>query len=320
MGIFRMGHKHVSPETLTEYLDGRLRAQVRERLESVISGCADCRHELEDLRDTAAMLRQLPVFTPRRSFVMAAPPIDVPEHRPSPFRAPQWAYAGAASLAALALAVLVSVDASGLVAPDLPGTGILKHEDTPPVATGSEVAVQESAADGGADRIQGAAPPEPVAAEAIQVERETAVEAPAAAVMEAQAAAAPEMQAESPAEKSLAAPATKLQAVDEPADRSAQLEQASPPATAESAPVQLEQASDARPETVEILTLPTVVSDRAASEPVQVQELPIAADESAGPVDPGTPLSWRLLEGLAAAMFLVLAAVFFLRRRASRRF
>lgn len=86
MGIFRLGHKHVSPETITEYLDDRLPSQARERLESVISGCADCRRELEGLRDTAAMLRQLPVVAPRRSFVMAAPPVEAsqPEGRSKP--------------------------------------------------------------------------------------------------------------------------------------------------------------------------------------------------------------------------------------------
>ena len=130
MRIFGLGHRHISPETLTEYLDGRLRGQARERLEGVISGCADCRRSLDGLRDTVALLRQLPVVTPRRSFVMAAPPVEVPQLRPvSPFRVPQWAYAGAASLAALALAVLVSVDASGLVAPALPDTVTLKRSD-----------------------------------------------------------------------------------------------------------------------------------------------------------------------------------------------
>ena len=78
MGILGFGHRHISAETLTEYLDGRLRSQARERLERVMSGCADCREEMESLRDTVAALRQLPVFALQRSFVMAAPPVASP--------------------------------------------------------------------------------------------------------------------------------------------------------------------------------------------------------------------------------------------------
>ncbi len=382
MGIFGLGHRHISPETFTGYLDGRLRPQTRERLDRVMAGCSDCRLEMESLRDTVAMLRQLPVITPRRSFVMSGAPQPVPQMiqqaRPiSPFRVPQWAYAGAASLAALALAVLVSVDASGLVSPDLPNTAISRQSEKIPTTAESEALTPETA--GAKDSTQGETPRQPAEALSIQVESETIVEAPATAEPQAQAAAVAEMQAQVPqaAEPQAEAPAvtelraqaprpTELQGaapaaaemqaqapqaavlqaeaatqktlesqadqskvdqsqkVEEPAVTSVLRKQSGRPTTPETTPVQLEQASDAQPEPAEVLPLPTVVSDGATSEPAQVQNqaqtTPITADEQAGPVSPGTPLVWRVLEGVAAVSFLILASVFFLTRRAARRF
>lgn len=328
MGIFRLGHKHVSPETLTEYLDGRLRSQARERLEGVISGCADCRQELDGLRDTIAMLRQLPVAAPRRSFVMAAPPAEAPEAQSMfSFRPPQWAYAGAASMAALALAVLVTVDASGLVAPDLPDTVILSRSDNGLTPADLEVLRREVA--GAKDGAQRDTSPPQAAAESIHAERETAVEAPAAAmaaeapavaVMEPQAALAAEIQAETTAEKSLKAPVAQLQAAEEPAVRSAQADRAAQPTMTESAPGRSELTSAAQPETVEISPLPTAVSNEAMPESTQAQEATVAFEHLRDLATPGTPLAWRLLEVAVAALFLVLAVFFFLSRRASRRF
>ena len=342
MGIFGLGHRHISPETFTGYLDGRLRPQTRGRLDRVMAGCSDCRLEMESLRDTVAMLRQLPVITPRRSFVMSGAPQPVPQMiqqaRPiSPFRVPQWAYAGAASLAALALAVLVSVDASGLVAPDLPNTAISRQSEKIPTTAESEALTPETA--GAKDSTQGETPRQPAEALSIQVESETIVEAPATAEPQAQAAAVAEMQAQVPQAAVLQAEAAtqktlesqadqskvdQSQKVEEPAVTSVLRKQSGRPTTPETTPVQLEQASDAQPEPAEVLPLPTVVSDGATSEPAQVQNqaqtTPITADEQAGPVSPGTPLVWRVLEGVAAVSFLILASVFFLTRRAARRF
>lgn len=374
MGIFGLGHRHISPETLAEYLDGRLRSQTRERLERVMAVCADCRLEMESLRDTVAMLRQLPVMAPRRSFIMSAPPqvaTQTVRRAPpiSPFRVPQWAYAGAASVAALALAVLVSVDASGLVAPDLPSAAILERSENAPAAAGSEISTIERMTErtmesaGAKEDLQSEMALQPSEASSIRVELKTIVETPAVAEMQAPAAAAEiqaetpavaesraqvplvaEMQAEAPAvaesqaqdpavavmqaetatQKSLEPSAEQFQTAREPSDKSAQREQAAQPATAEAAAIQLEQASDVQLETAEVLPLPTVVSGEATSEPAQVpkqaQEPRVTPDEPAALTSQETPLIWRLFEGAAAVLFLVLAAVFFLTRRAARRF
>ena len=345
MGIFGLGHRHISPETLTEYLDGRLRSQTRERLERVMAGCADCRLEMESLRDTVAMLRQLPVMAPRRSFIMSAPPQvatqAVQRARPiSPFRVPQWAYAGAASVAALALAVLVSVDASGLAAPDLPSTTILRQSEKALSTEDLEVIRREIT--GAREGSQVETPPPQARAESIQVERITEAEAPPVAEAQASAAAASETQAPAVAEsqaqaapvavsqaetatqKNLESPVEQIQTVEGPENQPAQDEQPAQPASAETAAIQVKKAPDAQPETVEALTSPTGVPDQAAPEPAQVQnqaqEAPIAFEELRAMATPGTPLLWRLLEAAAAVLFLALTAAFLLKRRAARRF
>lgn len=257
MGIFGLGHRHISPETLTEYLDGRLRSQTRERLERVMAGCADCRLEMESLRDTVAMLRQLPVMAPRRSFIMSAPPQvatqAVQRARPiSPFRVPQWAYGGAASVAALALAVLVSVDASGLAAPDLPSTTILRQSEKALSTEDLEVIRREIT--GAKEGSQVETPPPQARAESIQVERITEAEAPPVAEAQASAAAASETQAPLVAETQAQAPAAASTEAQAPPVAVAEM-QAQAPAVAESqaqaAPVAVSQAETATQKNLE---------------------------------------------------------------------
>ena len=119
MWLLRSTHKHINQETLNEYLDGRLRGKDLERVEQRLADCDACRLELEELQATVAIMRQLPLETPRRSFVMSAPPPEPARSRPAlALRAPNWVYAGAASVAALALAVTISVDATGGLSSD----------------------------------------------------------------------------------------------------------------------------------------------------------------------------------------------------------
>ena len=158
MGIFGLGHKHLSAETLTEYLDDRLSAGARERVQQVAAGCPDCSLELDALGQTRLLLRQLPEITPRRSFFIS--PSNEPVTAPPAttwVRFPQWVYAGTASLAALVLTLMVVVDATGLVAPgrtteqasyDSPASS-QSQQESPPVMMDSpamESAAMESAA------------------------------------------------------------------------------------------------------------------------------------------------------------------------------
>ena len=114
-------HRHLSAETLSEHLEGRFQGPALARLERRLAECDVCRENLEGLRATVALLKQLPAATPARSFVIAAPPSQPARTRRSPSaRASMWAYAGAASVAAVLLTVLVTADATGILAPDQP--------------------------------------------------------------------------------------------------------------------------------------------------------------------------------------------------------
>ena len=124
MRIIRRSHQHIKAETLSEYLDGRIQGSALARVGQQLAACQLCREEMESLRSAITMLRELPEEAPRRSFVMAAPP-PMPARAPSSafqlrdfLRVPQWAYAGAASVAVIVLVALISADATGLLSPD----------------------------------------------------------------------------------------------------------------------------------------------------------------------------------------------------------
>jgi hypothetical protein len=119
MWIFRSTHKHIAQDALSEYLDGRLQGNALERVELQLADCDACRQELAGLQTVVAMMQQLPMENPRRSFIMDAPPSMARQPRPGfALRAPNWVYAGAASVAALAFAVTVSMDATGSLTSD----------------------------------------------------------------------------------------------------------------------------------------------------------------------------------------------------------
>ena len=119
-------HQHLKPETLSEYLDGRLTGREQGKAERAAAECALCQGELEGLRATVSLLRTLPELAPSRSFTLSAPPVTQPFtaiDRPSlfPSRVPAWAYAGAAALAGLAILLYALTDTGGLPSLTWPG-------------------------------------------------------------------------------------------------------------------------------------------------------------------------------------------------------
>ena len=107
MRIINRGHQHINPETLSEYLDGRIHGPALARVGQQLEACQLCREEVESLRSTITMLQGLPLEAPRRSFVMTAPP-PMPARTssagfqfPNLLQLPQWTYAGAASVAVI---------------------------------------------------------------------------------------------------------------------------------------------------------------------------------------------------------------------------
>lgn len=115
-------HRHINPDTLSQYLDDRLSLRARERVDRAVAACVHCREELESRRVTLSLLRELPPILPPRSFTLAAPPVTEPTLAAGSATSrlaalPTWAYAGAAAIAGIALAFLALVDAAGLTTP-----------------------------------------------------------------------------------------------------------------------------------------------------------------------------------------------------------
>ena len=108
-------HKHLAEDALSDYVSGRLSPHQNERVQRSLDECVTCRQELESLQLTSSLLRELPAHELPRSFVFATAPggaspvpsIGVNATRSWTFRPPGWAYAGAASVVGLAVAVFV---------------------------------------------------------------------------------------------------------------------------------------------------------------------------------------------------------------------
>ncbi len=289
MWLFKSKHRHIKPETLNEYLDGRLSGNALAKIESRLQACDSCRVELEELRATITAVQQLPMEQPRRSFVMAAPPpMPVPARQSFPVRAPTWAYAGAASIAVVALAVLVSVDATGGLSP-------------------------------------AAESPEAVVATAPQ-NRAIAPEAAATAVASPMAAAA-QAQKEAP-QASAAAAAADSTALTDQAARSPEGDGAGEPeSTFSRAALEGEDSAGVAPPSdsaaVEEPGTPSAMAGKAAEPLPEPPQAPVPAPESAPAAEvvetTGGTYGWvRVLEGLAAVAALVFVVVLVLARRASR--
>ena len=73
-------HQQVS-QLLSAYLDGQMDARERYLVEQHLSTCSACRHELESLRQTVRLLRQLPAVAPPRPFTLR-PERVIPERPP----------------------------------------------------------------------------------------------------------------------------------------------------------------------------------------------------------------------------------------------
>ncbi len=74
-------------EQLSVYMDGELDAAATERLEVHLEECERCRTELEQLRDTATALRDLPEAEVPRSFAVTPERVAAPR-RTAPVLAP----------------------------------------------------------------------------------------------------------------------------------------------------------------------------------------------------------------------------------------
>jgi hypothetical protein len=296
-------HRHLSPEALSEYLDGHLRGAQRQRVSRQVNSCASCQDELESLRATISLLRDLPDTPAPRSFTLAGPPrVVATQSAPRPFRAPSWAYAGAASLAGLALAVLVSADVTGLFTP----TGV---SGTPEPFTTQALQAPASTPAPQPTPAPATTAPQPESMQALR-----AAEAPEVDAQPSEEGAIPEADQPPTSEREAGTGAAAAPSAATAEDAGAaggpsgpttdegglllddsDKRAAAPNGEDATAFAQSEQPAE------EITEVPT-------SEPDPVSEF--AAEE-----EMGTPLVWRVLEGVVAALLLVFLTVLVLQRR-----
>ena len=312
MWLLKPTHKHIGRNTLSEYLDGRLQGRDLERVEQQLGECHPCRLELEELQATVAMMRQLPMETPRRSFVMSAPPLEPARAEPArarpalALRAPSWVYAGAASVAALALAVTVSVDATGGLSSDPLRRDVAVTAPVP--APASEQLAATAAATADAKELAGGA---------------AAQEEPA--VSTGGGAPAPEFPAPPVAitePAPLGTPSSVAALAPTAPDTGATIVEsgvAEPPST--TVVPNDGQAVGAR-STIGAEDTSTVETETAKALPV---EEPTPVSETAEPAviepdgDSDTPIWWRVLEAAAGVLAVGFLAGLLLRWRANRR-
>ncbi len=298
MRIIKRSHQHIKHETLSEYLDGRLQGSALARVDQQLTACQLCREELESLRSTITMLQELPQEAPRRSFVMTAPPpmparaTSSASQFPNFLRVPQWAYAGAASVAVIVFVALISADATGLLSP-----GGASQFQGQPTAITQQLESQAAAP------VAAQAPPEDTAPQ--QTTAPAATAAPAAPEQSLAAAPVQEFQAQDSDEEATSerAAAPVASAAEEPPERTAAAAPAEEPSPEEA-------AGDLGPSGG-----PGPVPGDAAAEletpliaPPEVEKVPAVAPVPTGvPQAPGegTAVVWRVLEGVAAFFGLI---------------
>lgn len=126
-------------ESLSAYIDGELSAKEIARVEKHLQECQACTDNLVTLRQTVALLKELPTVPAPRSFALRPAPVR-PKARAA--AAPGWGYGllkGATALAALLLVVLISGDLA------LRFVGGFRLAAPAPMAPAAEVALAPSA-------------------------------------------------------------------------------------------------------------------------------------------------------------------------------
>jgi len=175
-------HQRVE-EMLSAYIDRELSASEVELVERHLKECAACARNLETLRATVELVRQLPRVPAPRSFTIT------PAVQPLRFQM-RWGYAylrGATALAALLLAIALSVD---IVSQRLPLAGApAELAIAPSPAVEMKAALREAATESALEAVP---PPELRAEVTLQAEAlPSSVETPQGEALTPQATAPP---------------------------------------------------------------------------------------------------------------------------------
>ena len=143
------------------------------------------------MRSTISYLRELPQQVPTHSFTFTAPPSRVFTTSPSPTMwVPAWAYAGAASLAGLALALLVLVDATGFPTSSTSQTS--GRVTAQSYTSFGDALAEKQAAPAGPDQYPSAPIPQAAPAEALPIVPVVPATPAAASAVQSEVAAAQE--------------------------------------------------------------------------------------------------------------------------------
>ncbi len=172
---------------LSSYVDGQVSDAESRRVETHLTGCDECRKDLEDLRATVGLLKRLPELEVPRSFVLHSEPATVRDTGTF-----VWTTGLATSMAAVTLVALLLGDVLGL----LTQAGRIDVRDVR-----EPTGVLAAAAP-----LTAAAPPEPTPALEAAAPTAAAVVAPAEAADFAAADLADEERQESVTTESEAAP------------------------------------------------------------------------------------------------------------------
>ena len=192
---------------LSSYIDGQVEASQANALEEHLATCERCQQELESLRFTVDVLREVPPLPLPRSFTLKQQVAPAP--RTSPY---VWAMSAATSVAALLLAVLMAGDFTGqLYQGEAALSPVSSPSDQPASAITSMEVLQES---------ETAAIPVPSPAPVAAAMPSPAPEIAADTSLETQAAAAPEAPKEEREEESgaLQAEAFEAEEPEEPTE------------------------------------------------------------------------------------------------------
>ena len=312
MWFLKRQRDHISPETLSEFLDGRLSATEHAKWERHIEYCGGCKEEFDSLRYTVGLLRRVPMENPRRTFTLAVAPEVTPVRMG--LRAPAWAYGAATSVAVLVFAVVLSADLTGLLSEDVSGpTGPDQALEAPIAPTESSVVAEKSV------QVEETAPfqatPQPTL-----VQREIALEV----IKEVKKEVVAEAEVAESAAQAIPAPEIAAIAVQAPAP----VEAATPSAAPAVEPITPDtEVSQQVTDTTRLADtpLPTPHPEESAQLQVPTPAAPTGEPlEATSPEEaPGaTSLLWHVLEGVsgAAALFLLgwgLWRVRFFRKRAA---
>ena len=291
-------------ELLSAYLDGQLSAGERARLEARLATDPSLRAELDALRRTVALVRDLPSLPLPRNFIL--PQTMAPRTRPAPpvRRRRAWAaplLTAATAVVSLMFAFVLAVDllspAIGSVAP-APMAELATQEEAPRIAlapspVGEKAVLEEEAAEAEAE-VE------------VTVEVEEAVPAPAAAEMPAEEA--PKEAPEEAAPESLeevedhAAEALESEGVPEPSGGGGVPEE--PAAPAPPAGLSATETPAAPPSRLAVeeeeptpAPEPTVIAGANGLEDAAVPPAPAAAGEAlpqmTGEEEPGAEEAWQ---------------------------